>query len=31
MKENGTEGKEAQRRISPNNFKAQGSNLKGTL
>jgi hypothetical protein len=31
MRENGTKGKEAQQRISPNNFKAQGSNLKGTL
>jgi hypothetical protein len=31
MKVNGTGGKEAQPRISPNNSKAQGSNLKGTL
>jgi hypothetical protein len=28
MRENGTKGKEAQQRISPNNSKAQGSNLK---
>jgi hypothetical protein len=31
MKENGTEGKEAQQRISPNNSKARGSNVKETL
>ncbi len=31
MRENGTEGKEAQQRISPNNSKARGSNPKGTL
>jgi len=30
MRENGTEGKEAQQRISPNNFKARCSNPKGT-
>jgi hypothetical protein len=29
--ENGTEGKEAQQRTSPNNSKARGSNPKGTL
>jgi len=31
MTENGTMGKEAQQRISPNNFKAQGVNPRGTL
>jgi hypothetical protein len=31
MRGNGTEGKEAQPRISPNNSKARSSNLKGTL
>jgi hypothetical protein len=31
MTKNGTGGKEAQQRISPNNSKAQGSNPKGTL
>jgi hypothetical protein len=31
MRENGTEGKEAQQKISLNNFKVQGSNPKGTL
>jgi hypothetical protein len=31
MRENGTEGKEAQQKISPNNSKARGSNPRGTL
>jgi hypothetical protein len=31
MMENGTMGKEAQQRISPNNSKARGLNLRGTL
>jgi hypothetical protein len=31
MRENGTKGKEAQQKISPNNSKARGSNPKGTL
>jgi hypothetical protein len=31
MKVNGTVGKEVQQRISPNNFKAQGLNLRETL
>jgi hypothetical protein len=30
-RENGTNGKEAQQRISLNNSKARGSNLRGTL
>jgi hypothetical protein len=31
MTANGTVGKEAQQRISPNNSKARGSNQKGAL
>jgi hypothetical protein len=31
MRENGTEGKEAQQRINPNNSKARGSNPREIL
>jgi hypothetical protein len=31
MRENGTEGEEAQPRINPNNSKARGLNQKGIL